>query len=72
VWVENLSSVLLLPVFFAFTGLRTHIGLLNGAQGSSPLISVTTWAFSLTTHFHHACDHGSRHYHNDWTAGHSF
>jgi len=30
--VENLSSVLLLPVFFAFTGLRTHIGLLNGAQ----------------------------------------
>jgi Kef-type K+ transport system membrane component KefB len=30
--VENLSSVLLLPVFFAFTGLRTHIGLLNSAQ----------------------------------------
>ena len=30
--VENLSSVLLLPVFFAFTGLRTQIGLLNGAQ----------------------------------------
>jgi Kef-type K+ transport system membrane component KefB len=30
--VENLSSVLLLPVFFAFTGLRTHIGLLNGVQ----------------------------------------
>ena len=30
--VENLSSVLLLPVFFAFTGLRTHVGLLNGAQ----------------------------------------
>ena len=31
--VENLSSVLLLPVFFAFTGLRTHIALLNGARG---------------------------------------
>src|SRR5438034_5911310 len=30
--VENLSSVLLLPVFFAVTGLRTQIGLLNGAQ----------------------------------------
>ena len=30
--VENLSSILLLPVFFAFTGLRTEIGLLNNAQ----------------------------------------
>ena len=30
--VENLSAVLLLPVFFAFTGLRTQIGLINGAQ----------------------------------------
>jgi Kef-type K+ transport system membrane component KefB len=30
--VENLSAVLLLPVFFAFTGLRTQIGLLTGAQ----------------------------------------
>jgi Kef-type K+ transport system membrane component KefB len=30
--VENLSSVLLLPVFFAFTGLRTQIGLINSAQ----------------------------------------
>jgi Kef-type K+ transport system membrane component KefB len=30
--IENLSSVLLLPVFFAFSGLRTQIGLLNGAQ----------------------------------------
>jgi Kef-type K+ transport system membrane component KefB len=30
--VENLSSVLLLPVFFAFTGLRTQIGLLNSTQ----------------------------------------
>jgi Kef-type K+ transport system membrane component KefB len=27
--VENLRSVLLLPAFFAFTGLRTQIGLLN-------------------------------------------
>ena len=30
--VENLSAVLLLPVFFAFTGLRTQIGLLTGVQ----------------------------------------
>jgi len=30
--VENLSAVLLLPVFFAFTGLRTQIGLLNSAE----------------------------------------
>jgi Kef-type K+ transport system membrane component KefB len=27
--VENISSVLFLPVFFAFTGLRTQVGLLN-------------------------------------------
>jgi Kef-type K+ transport system membrane component KefB len=30
--VENISSVLLLPVFFAFTGLRTQIGLLNAGR----------------------------------------
>ncbi len=30
--VENLSAVLLLPVFFAFTGLRTQILLLKSAQ----------------------------------------
>jgi Kef-type K+ transport system membrane component KefB len=30
--VENFSSVLLLPLFFAFTGLRTQIGLLDGAS----------------------------------------
>jgi Kef-type K+ transport system membrane component KefB len=30
--VENISSVLLLPVFFAFTGLRTQVTLLGGAQ----------------------------------------
>src|SRR5256886_16664123 len=30
--VENLSAVLLLPVFFAFTGLRTQFLLLNSAQ----------------------------------------
>ncbi len=29
--IENFSSVLLLPLFFAFTGLRTQIGLLNDA-----------------------------------------
>jgi Kef-type K+ transport system membrane component KefB len=30
--VENFSSVLLLPLFFAFTGLRTQIGLLTHGQ----------------------------------------
>jgi Kef-type K+ transport system membrane component KefB len=30
--VETFGSVLLLPLFFAFTGLRTQIGLLNGLQ----------------------------------------
>jgi Kef-type K+ transport system membrane component KefB len=31
--LENFSSVFLLPVFFAFTGLRTQIGLLNETSG---------------------------------------
>lgn len=31
--IENFSSVLLLPLFFVFTGLRTQIGLLNDLQG---------------------------------------
>jgi len=31
--VEKFSSVLLLPLFFAFTGLRTQVGLLNDVQG---------------------------------------
>jgi len=31
--IENFSSVLLLPLFFAFTGLRTQIALLNDLQG---------------------------------------
>jgi Kef-type K+ transport system membrane component KefB len=30
--LENFSSILLLPLFFAFTGLRTQIGLLQGAS----------------------------------------
>lgn len=30
--LEKFSSVLLLPLFFAFTGLRTEIGLLTGAE----------------------------------------
>jgi Kef-type K+ transport system membrane component KefB len=30
--LENFSSVLLLPLFFVFTGLRTQIGLLNGVE----------------------------------------
>ena len=31
--IEHFSSVFLLPLFFAFTGLRTQIGLLNEATG---------------------------------------
>jgi Kef-type K+ transport system membrane component KefB len=31
--LENFSSVFLLPLFFAFTGLRTQVGLLNDAGG---------------------------------------
>ncbi len=31
--IENFSSVLLLPLFFAYTGLRTQIGLLNDLEG---------------------------------------
>jgi Kef-type K+ transport system membrane component KefB len=31
--LENFSSAFLLPLFFAFTGLRTQIGLLNGWEG---------------------------------------
>ena len=31
--IENFSSVLLLPLFFAFTGLRTPIGLLGDLEG---------------------------------------
>jgi Kef-type K+ transport system membrane component KefB len=42
--VENLSSVLLLPVFFAFTGLRTQIGLLNSAQDWLICLVVTAVA----------------------------
>lgn len=30
--IEDISSVLLLPLFFAFTGLRTQIGLISSAQ----------------------------------------
>ncbi|MCX6904694.1 MAG: cation:proton antiporter, partial [Verrucomicrobia bacterium] len=30
--IENMSSVFLLPLFFAFTGLRTQIGLLNSTE----------------------------------------
>ena len=31
--IENFSTVLLLPLFFAYTGLRTQVGLLNDLQG---------------------------------------
>jgi len=38
--VESLSSVLLLPLFFAFTGLRTQIGLLHDAAGWFTCLSI--------------------------------
>lgn len=31
--LENFSSIFLLPLFFAFTGLRTQVGLINSAEG---------------------------------------
>src|SRR5262249_49544175 len=31
--LEDVTTVLLLPTFFAFTGLRTHIGLVQGVEG---------------------------------------
>ena len=37
--VENISSVLLLPVFFVFTGLRTQVGLLNTSHDWADLRS---------------------------------
>lgn len=38
--VETFSSVLLLPLFFAFTGLRTQIGLLNDWAGWSICLAI--------------------------------
>jgi len=38
--VENFSSVLLLPLFFVFTGLRTQIGLLNDWPGWSMCLAI--------------------------------
>lgn len=41
--VEHLSSVLLLPLFFAFIGLRTQVGLLNGAQDWLVCSASSSW-----------------------------
>ena len=38
--IENFSSVLLLPIFFAFTGLRTQVGLLSGWQDWSVCLAI--------------------------------
>jgi len=38
--VESFSSVLLLPLFFAFTGLRTQIGLLNNVPGWLTCVAI--------------------------------
>jgi Kef-type K+ transport system membrane component KefB len=42
--VENFSSVLLLPLFFVFTGLRTQIGLLNDIEGWLICLTIITVA----------------------------
>ena len=38
--LESLSSVFLLPIFFAFTGLRTQVGLLNDAASWAVCIGI--------------------------------
>jgi Kef-type K+ transport system membrane component KefB len=42
--VESVSSVLLLPLFFAFTGLRTQIGLIGDLQGWLLCLVIVTVA----------------------------
>jgi Kef-type K+ transport system membrane component KefB len=42
--VEKFSSVLLLPLFFAFTGLRTQVGLLDDLQGWLLCLSIVAIA----------------------------
>jgi Kef-type K+ transport system membrane component KefB len=42
--VQKFSSVLLLPLFFAFTGLRTQIGLLEGAEDWLLCVSIVAVA----------------------------
>lgn len=42
--IQALGSVLLLPLFFAFTGLRTQIGLLHDLEGWLILILITAVA----------------------------
>lgn len=42
--LDTFSAVLLLPVFFAFTGLRTHIGLLDDAGAWMACLSIIVLA----------------------------
>ena len=42
--IQTFSSVLLLPLFFAFTGLRTQIGLLDDLQGWLLVLLITAVA----------------------------
>jgi Kef-type K+ transport system membrane component KefB len=44
--LEALSTVLLLPLFFAFTGLRTQIGLLNDWQSWAMCVGIIAVAIS--------------------------
>jgi Kef-type K+ transport system membrane component KefB len=44
--LESLSSVFLLPLFFAFTGLRTQIGLLNDAASWAVCIGIILTAIA--------------------------
>jgi Kef-type K+ transport system membrane component KefB len=57
--LESLSSVFLLPIFFAYTGLRTEIGLLSDAASWAVCIGIIGWnhldevnqVFGLTSWF---------------------
>jgi Kef-type K+ transport system membrane component KefB len=42
--IEDLTSVVLLPIFFVYTGLRTQIGLLNTAEAWGVCAAITALA----------------------------
>jgi Kef-type K+ transport system membrane component KefB len=49
---DSLTSVLLLPIFFAYTGLRTHLGLLDDLAGWTACLAIvvvaTVWKLGGT------------------------
>ncbi len=42
--LERFTGTLLLPLFFAFSGLRTHVGLLNDAEGALVCLAIVVVA----------------------------